>query len=68
MATRRRAPRTIYGTWGLMVPEQGGVLDKDDVPLLFLTKAAAEQYAKYFMQGAKAVRVTVRYPLLRPPR
>lgn len=66
MATRRRVPRTIAGCWGVLTAEGPMLNAITDLPALFGTKAEAEKCCT--LADMKAVRVTVRYPLLRPSR
>lgn len=61
----RRLPRTIAGCWGVLTAD-GPFTYNTGVPVLYSTKAEAQEDCK--LSDMKPVRVTVRYPLLRPRR
>lgn len=61
----RRVPRTIAGAWGILTSE-GPFVFSDQTPCLYPTKAAALKDCK--LADMTPVRVTVRYPLMRPSR
>lgn len=65
MAARRRVPRTIAGAWGVLTPN-GPFYYNTGLPVLYTTKDAALKDC--VLADMKPVRVTVRYPLLRPRR
>jgi hypothetical protein len=65
MAARRRVPRTIVGAWGVQT-ERGPLCHNDGTPRLYASKADADYDCS--LDDMKPVRVTVRYPLLRPRR
>jgi hypothetical protein len=66
MTSRRTAGRTlIAGTWGILT-DDGPLLDEHGIPRLYTSKADAKYDCT--LDDMKPVRVTVRYPRLRPRR
>lgn len=66
MAARRRVPRSIVGCWGVQTSDGPMLNAITGLPSLFHTKAAAQ--GACYLADWVPVRVTVRYPLLRPRR
>lgn len=63
---RRRVPRSIVGAWGVQTSDGPLLHGFTGLPMLFTTKASAQ--GSCTLDDMTPVRVTVRYPLLRPRR